>query len=166
MTLRARLVVDGGTTYGYGHLSRGSELRSAFKAAGFSVDYVNLSESPGENSLASPPCDLTLIDLPYDGDRWLADARSKDEAVIGLDYIGQGRPDIIIRMNSPPGNVSADRVLCGLDYAIIRRDIRTAPRSQGNYVLVSIGGADIREQGVVCAEKLRTFGLEPILVLG
>ncbi len=167
MPHRIRIIADGGPDYGYGHLSRSRELAFAFEDADFSVECVNLFTSPSEAGASGVQArDLTLIDLPYDGDRWLADARSRGEGVIGLDYLGQGRPEIVIRMNSPLGNVPAHRLLYGLDYAIIRREIRLAPRTPGNYVLVSIGGADINDQGALCAGKVNAWGLETILVRG
>jgi hypothetical protein len=140
----------------------------AFEDTGFFVEYLNLFSSLSEAhaSPAEQAVDLTLIDLPYDGDHWLTDARSRGESVIGLDYLGQGRPDLVIRMNSSLSNVPPYRLLFGLDYAIIRREIRLAPRGPGNYVLVSIGGADINDQCASCAGTVSTWGVETILVRG
>jgi spore coat polysaccharide biosynthesis predicted glycosyltransferase SpsG len=166
MSASIRIVADGSPTYGYGHLSRTHELAFSFEEAGFFVEYVNLRKSSNAGASGVQTRDLTLIDLPYDGDHWLADARSKGEGVIGIDYLGRGRPDILIRMNRPLGNVPAHRVFYGLDYAIIRREIRTAPRVLGNYVLVSIGGADVNDQGALCAGMLSNWGLKTILVRG
>jgi spore coat polysaccharide biosynthesis predicted glycosyltransferase SpsG len=168
--IRVRIIADGGANYGYGHLSRSRELTYVFEQAGFGVDYVDLFSSslaPAQYSAQrSANQDLTIIDLPYDGDAWLAEARSSGQCIIGLDYFGHGCPDIIIRMNPPLAPVPCHRLLYGLDYAIIRRDIRAAPRSNGNHVLVVIGGADINDRGETVAKTVSDWGFETILVRG
>lgn len=165
---RARLVVDGGPTYGYGHLSRSRELALAFEAAGFSIDYVDLMHAPRppDATAATAAGVVTIIDLPYDGDAWLHDARRNAHRVIGLDYLGRGGPDMLIRMNTPLGQVPCGRLCYGLEYAIIRHEIRAARPSDGDHVLVAIGGGDLRKVGMDIAQAISEQGLRTILVRG
>ncbi|MCC6779480.1 MAG: hypothetical protein IT537_23100 [Hyphomicrobiales bacterium] len=165
---RARLVVDGGPTYGYGHLSRSRAVALAFETAGFLVDYVDLLHAPRppDATPATAAGVVTIIDLPYDGDAWLYEARHNAHRVIGLDYLGRGCPDILIRMNTPLGQVPCRRLCYGLEYAIIRHEIRAAKAFDGDHVLVAIGGGDLRNVGMDIAQAISEQGLRTILVRG
>lgn len=166
------IVVDGGSGLGYGHISRMRTLSQTLLEEGFGVRWNPLSvvarealaDRADSNGSRSP--DLTLIDLPYEGTRWVEKARDTNRPVIALDYSGTARADIVIRTNAPAESVAARRVLYGLDYAIIRLEIREAARQTGDYVLVSIGGSDLGDRGPQAAARLKQSGLDVILVRG
>jgi len=161
-----QLIADGSATYGYGHISRSREVADAFSESGFEVEYINLLERPSAQLTDHGRSGLTVIDLPYPDDTWLNSARQRGNKVIGLDYLGQGSPDCLIRMNQPLTEIPCARLLFGLEYAIIRKSIRDATASRGDYVLVSIGGADVGNHGLATAATLSALGLKAILVRG
>ena len=68
--------------------------------------------------------DLVLLDLPYNGDQWVNDTRCKGKPVVALDYEGTVSPDLIISIFDRGEVPACARHLVGLDYAIIRPDIR------------------------------------------
>lgn len=161
-----QLIANGSATYGYGHISRSRELAAAFSESGFEVEYINLLEHSSAQLTDHGRLGLTVIDLPYPDDTWLNSARQRGNKVIGLDYLGQGSPDCLIRMNQPLTKIPCGRLLFGLEYAIIRKSIREAAASRGDYVLVSIGGADVGNHGLSTAATLSALGLKTILVRG
>jgi len=121
-----QLIADGSAAYGYGHISRSREVADAFSESGFEVEYINLLERPSAQLADHGRSGLTVIDLPYPNDTWLNSARQRGNKVIGLDYLGQGSPDCLIRMNQPLTEIPCGRLLFGLEYAIIRKSIRDA----------------------------------------
>ena len=161
-----QLIANGSATYGYGHISRSRELTDAFSESGFEVEYINLLERPSAQLTDHGRPGLTVIDLPYPDDTWLNSARQRGNKVIGLDYLGLGSPDCLIRMNQPLTEIPCGRLLFGLEYAIIRKSIREAAVSRGDYILVSIGGADVGNHGLATAATLSGLGLKTILIRG
>lgn len=165
MALDVLIVSDGSPVYGYGHISRSSELANAFAERGLSVEHVNLSDTL-QAAIDQKPARLTVLDLPYAADDRIHRARDTSSRIIALDYLGQGGPDVVIRMNAPLTTIPCGRLVHGLEFAIIRRSIRQAEPAAGDYVLVSIGGADVANLGYDLAAKLSDLGAKPLLIRG
>ncbi|MCF2524454.1 hypothetical protein [Bradyrhizobium sp. G127] len=161
-----QLIADGSATHGYGHISRSREVADAFSESGFEVEFINLLERPSATLIDHGKPGLVIIDLPYPDDTWLNLARRRGNKVIGLDYLGQGSPDCLVRMNQPLTPIPCGRLFFGLEYAIIRKSVRDATPSRGVYALVSIGGADVGNHGFTAATTLSTLGLKTVLVRG
>lgn len=166
------IVVDGGSGLGYGHISRMRTLSETLLEDGFDVRWNPLSVVAREalsdraDSGGGAEPDLTLVDLPYEGTKWVSQSREAGRPVIAFDYEGTAEADIAIRTNAPAQAVSAKRILHGLHYAIIRREIRDAPTQSGDHVLVSIGGSDLGDRGPQAAARLTEAGSKTILVRG
>ena len=165
-----KIVVDGGPGLGFGHLSRTATLAEALHAEGLGVQWEPLSALAAEHC-AKRDFDmgdiaLVLIDLPYAEDGPVIEAQSLNLPTLGLDYLGQAGPDVLIRMNAPLTPIPAGRTAFGLEYAIIRQDIRKLETEPGDYVLVQIGGSDHGDLGPKAAHKLTDQGERAILVRG
>ncbi|TGY87255.1 hypothetical protein E5163_16205 [Marinicauda algicola] len=166
------IVVDGGAGLGYGHISRMRTLSQTLVEDGFAVRWApqsDVARAALADRASSPRAgapDLTLVDLPYDGSEFVEAARKARRPAIALDYTGRAEADLALRTNAPAGPVAARRVLHGLDYAIIRLEIREAVAQGGEHVLVSIGGSDLGDRGPAAAARLAEAGQQVILVRG
>jgi spore coat polysaccharide biosynthesis predicted glycosyltransferase SpsG len=158
------IVTDGNATYGLGHLHRSRSLARYLQTRGHDVT-VSMAWQGDELAPRRPA--VTIVDLPYNGDQWTAAAVERGTRVIGLDYEGELAPDLVISIFDRGRSPSTARRLQGLDYAIIREDIRDrAPVSAGDGIVVMIGGADIRNRGLDIAHKLKDQGQQVTLVQG
>lgn len=166
------IVVDGGAGLGYGHISRMRTLSQTLLEDGFAVRWApqsNVAREALADRASSPDAgtpDLTLVDLPYDGTDFVEAARKAGRPAVAFDYTGSAEADLAIRTNAPPGPVAARRVLHGLEYAIIRLEIREATAQNGGHVLVSIGGSDLGDKGPSAASRLAEAGANVVLVRG
>lgn len=164
------IVVDGGPGLGFGHLSRTETLARALRAQGLGVTW-----SP-QSALARQFCEtrpsdkgeicLVLVDLPYANDDAVRAAKAKGLPTVGLDYLGEAGPDCLIRLNPPLTSIPAGRTLYGLEYAIIREDVRVLHAMPGDYVFIQIGGSDYGDLGPQAAQILHDQGERVILVRG
>ncbi len=166
-----RIICDGAGKHGFGNLRRSATLSAAFKQKGYDVRLEALSGEAQRllpASLAdSGEADLWLLDLPYDGDEWVANARRQRRPVAALDYEGKLAPDLIISIFNPGGAPSGAHHLVGLEYAIIRPEIsRLAPVPSGSGVIVVIGGGDQDGLGEKAALRLNALGAQVTLVDG
>lgn len=168
------IVCDGGRGYGYGHLRRSAALARELKSRGVAVRFQSLSS---EGSAVQPdvPCDrgassLVIVDLPYNGDPWVAAAKDLGIPVLTLDSVGTSIcPDLDIsiwdRQSAPAGTPQK----IGLDYAIIRHEIlhvHASAHGDGSGVLVIIGGQDVQVVGPLIAARLVRMGQNVTLVEG
>lgn len=166
------IVVDGGAGLGYGHISRMRTLSQTLLEDGFAVRFAPQSSVAREalsdraDSPRSGPPDLTLIDLPYDGSKWAGEAKAAGRPVAALDYTGSEEIDLSIRTNAPAERPAARREVHGLDYAIIRLEVRDVVPESAEHVLVSIGGSDLGDRGPQAAARLAEAGQSVILVRG
>jgi len=166
--MRVEIHVDGGPGLGFGHISRMRTLASDLGAAGDAIIW-----RPGSELAASAlppaapgPADIVLVDLPYDGSKVVAAARERGLPVAVLDHLGPGRADLVIRTNAPPQPAAATRLVYGLEYALIRPEVRAASSSSGGAALVAVGGSDHGERGPLAAARLAASGLPVVLARG
>jgi spore coat polysaccharide biosynthesis predicted glycosyltransferase SpsG len=166
-----RIICDGANKFGFGNLRRSSTLGAAFKSRGYQVSVDALSENARRVLPASPvdvgEPDVWLLDLPYNGDRWVNEARQKGKPVVALDYEGMVSPDLTISIfhrRVAPENV---RQLVGLEYVIIRSEIRTLrPAESGHGAIIIIGGGDQDGIGEDAAVKVNDLGIPVTLIEG
>ncbi len=112
-------------------------------------------------------CDLVLIDLPYADDAIVQTARQNARKTVGLDFVGQIAPDLMISIFKRESPYPECKHLVGLDYAIIREDVRgLAPAPKGSGVIVMIGGGDQQGIGEAAATTLCKAGCDVTLVEG
>lgn len=159
---RVALWFDGGGAYGFGNIRRSRELGETLAARGHNVAHVplsplaaSLSGSPGSQEAAA---DVVVVDAPRGAEAAVARAKAVGAKVIALDYEGSIAPDLIISLQEPSGAPRC-RVLWGLDFAIIRREIRDAAAQgpKSNEVIVMVGGGDVDGTALRVAEKLRAI---------
>jgi spore coat polysaccharide biosynthesis predicted glycosyltransferase SpsG len=169
------IICDGGGAFGFGNLRRSATLGAEFKRRGYGVCVKAVSErargllpeSPADQGEA----DLWLLDVPYNGDAWVAEGRRYSRPVAALDYEGNADPDLVIsifpRGTWQGGGASSGRHLVGLDYAIIAPAIATlSPAPPGHGVLVVIGGGDNQGLGERAALTLNERGCVVTLIEG
>ncbi|MCW9034171.1 MAG: hypothetical protein OQJ97_08110 [Rhodospirillales bacterium] len=153
------VITDGGASYGMGHVRRSATLAWTLKRKGYFARVRCISDID-ISALPKMPCDEgkadgMIIDLPYEGDRWLTEAIESGIKVLALDYRGIATPDAMIAIVDRGNTPDCPCRLFGLDYAIIRDDVRKlSPSDQGEGVVVSIGGGDLLGLGEEIAATL------------
>ena len=139
---------DGGGAFGFGNIRRSRELGDALALRGHEVILTPRSGRAGQLCVAtgdqgvSP--DLIVLDLPYNGDAAVEKARGSGAKVVALDFEGTLPPDLVISLQAVRPCPQSSRALCGVKYAIVRREIRLAGLSEGqtDEILVVVGGGD------------------------
>ena len=122
-----------------------------------------LPEAPHDDGDA----DIWLLDVPYNADDWVAQARARNRPVAALDFEGQSSPDLVVSIYSRDTAKAGGRHLVGLDYAIIRPEIaKLAPAHEGAGVVVIIGGGDQDGLGARVAGSLYGQGEAVTLIEG
>jgi spore coat polysaccharide biosynthesis predicted glycosyltransferase SpsG len=170
MTL-IRIICDGGLKMGFGNLKRSSVLAVELKKNGYSVRLDPLTEE-AHHLLPSLHADegeaaLWLLDLPYDGDKWISEARRDNIPVAALDYQGDVAPDLVISVFDRGTAPNCPRHLIGLEYSIIRQEISSlAPAKSGHGAIVIIGGGDADGLGERIALDLHGQGVDVTLIDG
>jgi spore coat polysaccharide biosynthesis predicted glycosyltransferase SpsG len=156
-----RIVCDGGGSYGFGNLRRSIALAESLRRSGYRVSVDAVSEGARQLLPAfqndDGPGDVWLLDLPYEGDKWVRKGQASKRPVAALDFIGTGAPDLNISIFDHGLAPAAAKHLVGLQYAIIRPDIiALAPAAEGEGVVVMIGGGDKDGLGERVAEMIQT----------
>jgi len=169
------IICDGGGTFGFGNLRRSATLGAELKRRGYGVCVKAVSERARSLLPESPAdqgeADLWLLDIPYNGDAWVAEGRRHNRPVVALDYEGNADPDLVISI-FPRGTWHSDgassrRHLVGLDYAIVEAAIvALSPAPPGQGVLVLIGGGDNQGLGECAALELNKRGCAVTLIEG
>ena len=139
---------DGGGPYGFGNVRRSTELGEALARRGHAVSFVPLSERaaslcPKHHSNVSQ-ADVIVLDVPYEGDAVVQQARAWQAKVVALDFDGTEAPDVVISLQAVRRVPAQSKILCGVEYAIIREEIHslgTQHETTGE-VLVIVGGGD------------------------
>ncbi|MES2736943.1 MAG: hypothetical protein V4672_11530 [Verrucomicrobiota bacterium] len=146
---RISMRFDGGGPYGFGNVRRSQELGEFLLRQGHSVSFNPLSERAAAllNRAADPQMvrpDVVLLDVPYAGDEVLAQARAEGAKVLALDYEGDVAPDLVVSLQSVRRLSMGCRAVSGVEYAIIREEIRSlgTQHSPGGNVLIIVGGGD------------------------
>jgi len=152
------ILCDGGSA-GFGHLSRCSSLGRALRERGHRVRVCAVSEQGRSLLPPSPqdpgPASLLVLDLPQNVDETLGEAESLGIPAVALDYAGPKRPALTISVLERARPPFQAKRLSGLDYAIVREDVRRLrPAPQGSGVLVVIGGGDVRNDGIEAVRGL------------
>lgn len=139
---------DGGGFFGFGNIRRSMELGETLKLRGHEVGFTPLSERasalcPAERT-PETKADLIILDVPYPGDALVKRARDLGARVAALDFDGTEPPDVVISLQSVRRVPAHCRSLCGVEYAIIRGEIRRMGNGNesGDGVLVVVGGGD------------------------
>jgi len=167
------IICDGGA-HGLGHISRSITCANQLRKHGYLVSVSILSQEgrklfPSDcSSLSSlDQADIVIIDLPYSGDEWVEAGKQNGSRVLGLDYVGELSPDLVISIHDRGTAPEITPACIGLEYAIIREDIvARSPAIGGFGVVVMVGGADIARLGEAAACKLTGFGQNVSLIEG
>jgi len=139
---------DGGGEFGYGNIRRSIELGRVLADRGHQVDLVPLS--PRASGLCPPtPAgggvpEIIVLDVPYCGDEAVSRARETGARVAALDFDGVEPPDLVVSLQPVRRVPEQSRFLCGVEYAIIRGEIRAlgTGHETGDGILVIVGGGD------------------------
>ncbi len=154
---------DGGGPYGFGNVRRSTELGEALERRGHAVSFVPLSERAAalcpvaKSSIAK--ADVVVMDVPYEGDTMVRQARALGAKILALDFDGSEAPDTVISLQAVRRVPAQSKALCGVEYAIIREEIlerrrarqstisHRTPRSVertyvSDEVLIIVGGGD------------------------
>ena len=139
---------DGGGPDGFGNVRRSTELGEALERRGHAVSFVPLSERAAalcqkQRSDVSQ-ADVVVLDVPYEGDAVLEQARALNARVVALDFDGTVAPDVVISLQAVRRVPAQSKAVCGVEYAIIREEIHSlgTQHETTNEVLVIVGGGD------------------------
>jgi spore coat polysaccharide biosynthesis predicted glycosyltransferase SpsG len=167
------ILCDGGAGHGLGHLRRSRALALGLKAQGFRVRLECLNPALAAQTAGAPTAagkpGIVVIDIPGDGEALRRRWKAAGAFVVGLDYLGPEPPDLLIALHPQPGMPLRGRHLIGLEFAIIREEIRAARDAApgaGRGALVMIGGGDLRRQGEAAARRLAERGEQVTLIEG
>jgi spore coat polysaccharide biosynthesis predicted glycosyltransferase SpsG len=168
------MICDGGGEYGFGNLCRSATLAECFRSHGHNVRIDPLSDrarnllsSPGWSHDENGDDDLWLLDLPYNGDAWVNQARVAGRPVAALDFSGTRSPDLVISVFDHGHAPDWRAHLVGLQFAIIRPDVAAlSPATGGEGVIVIIGGGDENGLGESVAVRVADFGDTVTLIDG
>ena len=161
---------DGGGQYGFGNVRRSLGLGCFLRNQNLEVDYVPLSsEAAALAKIEMNPrrkAGVIILDVPYLGDAWVREARRWSARILALDFEGNEAPDTVISLQPFRSFPASSKVECGVQFAIIRDEIRTSffSRTKGDEILVILGGGDQGEFTTQIVEKLT--GLPVCLVQG
>lgn len=163
------IIIDGGAGYGLGSVSRMRTLSQRLLEDGFAIRWQALSAMAREaisdrRSVEEGRPALTVLDLPYNGTRWAEDARRADRPVIAIGYQGRCEIDLSIHLDAPLEPGPARRVLHGLDYALIRPELRETVVETGAHVLVALGARDEANSDIDAAIRLKQAGAQPVVL--
>ena len=168
--IRIEIWLDGGGCYGFGNIRRSTELARALTKRGHRVRCVPLSQRAAD--LCPLPhgirngAEIVVLDVPYAGDIFVEQAHASGASVLALDYEGEVPPELVISLQSYRSVPSTSRVFCGVDYAIIREDVRRLAvlHERTGEILVIVGGGDQDRLSERIAEQL--LGLPLCVVQG
>lgn len=168
------ILCDGNSRLGYGHIRRSSTLAAQLEAEGFLVRLHGLSHDaqaflPPPRYLDREPV-VTVLDSLQDIREEVKRLKAAGRTVVTLDYFGNELPDVNICV-FPHSDVRAlEKIYVGFEYILIREEIRSlrdiTQESDGNDVLIVVGGGDQKGQGVEASRLLGDQGCRPLLVQG
>ena len=162
-----KILTDGNSKIGYGHLSRSKALYSFMKNK-FPTSFEIISESSSKSSNIFKS-KITIVDLPLGYDLEVLREKRISEILVCLDYFGDVNVDyniVVFPHTKPVADIST---FIGLDYIILRKDILTLKKNQNpkeNYFLVTIGGADINNHSISIAKRIYEQGFNVKVCLG
>jgi len=162
---RVGIWFDGGGRFGFGNISRSSEMVRELAARGHVVSFVPLSEKAKSLSSRQPedrgPADVVLLDVPYAGGEEVIRAHEFGAKVVALDYEGDEAPEVVISLQDVRSMPMGTRRHVGIEFAIIRSELRGAKVSgaKGGEVLVILGGGDSEGLSIEIARRLPTGSL-------
>ena len=168
---------DGGGSNGYGHIRRSLTLSYRLKQDGFDVSIIGLSAESRkllpETIFQNDVPQAVVLDCPEGaGIDVMKRANQKSLLTVGLDWFSNETLPLINISIFPHYPIqSLHKSFVGFEYILIRPEIQYAKNKnltnqEGGYVFVSIGGADVLNQGGVIANKLTAFGYSAMLIHG
>ena len=165
------IICDGGQKYGVGHIRRSTTLAHELKENGYKVKLTILSNIYFDNhlvfDLSEHRPDICIIDLPYDIKKLNKNIGNLANIIIALDYFGDFQPDLVISIYEHKYPIPSGSRVCGLKYAIIRKEIsELVPACSGTGVVVMIGGSDINHYGEKIAYLVSELGINVKLIQG
>jgi spore coat polysaccharide biosynthesis predicted glycosyltransferase SpsG len=109
-----------------------------------------------------------IFDAPGGLDIPIAQAQSRGQCAVCLDWFGATVPDVNIVIYPHEEVRALRRSYVGLDYVLVRDEIASLPRGTGagQGVLVVLGGGDVRGAGHDVAGRISQWGLDVTLVQG
>lgn len=165
------LVCDGNKNIGYGHVRRTLTLAETLRQYGMEVRVTALSEE----SVSLVPQHLrdgidapvVVFDVPHNIECHIDGAQAAGRCVVALDWFGAIEPDVAIVVYPHQPVRARLKSYIGLEYQMIPEEITTQLRcTEGEGVVVILGGGDLLGQGHVAASRLSALGLRVTLVQG
>ncbi|HEY1084370.1 MAG TPA: hypothetical protein VGE29_19035 [Prosthecobacter sp.] len=159
---RISMWFDGGGPFGFGNVKRSQELGAFLASVGHEVGFHPLSER-AEALMTIPVSrksvpEVIVLDVPYAGDEVLQEARRSGAKVLALDYEGRLAPDLVVSLQSVRQLPEGCRAVSGVEYSIIREEIRSlgTQHTKSDDVLIIVGGGDVDGLSVRIAQALAT----------
>lgn len=176
MSKQVKIITVGAKRVGLGHFKRMISLSRFFLEQGFGVELELLPGSEiGQDLICDFPSkkiksDLDLIVCDFHDDLFLSeDFQIKEKVpVVHLDYFGEKLiPDLnIILFDHGKKNIPGKKILKGIKYFMLRAEVANhAPPQELDYILVTLGGADILGQTESCLEQLTKLFKIPIIAV-
>jgi len=156
------IITDGNLKFGLGHILRSKTLAKFLIKDGHKVDLIVLSEI---NIKALYISNDVIIDIPYDGD-FLLQKISYKSKVIGLDYVGQSKLDLVINVFDFLRYKGSNQI-SGLEYSIIREDITSLINQNflcNKSVLIMLGSYDINNFALNIIQLMDDKNIETVVI--
>ena len=166
------ILFDASPSIGMGHYKRCIALGEILVKRGFKVSVKGVGDAANRlianDVIYNGNSKVVLYDSTTNIDELLEFDKKTNRTTIALDYFGDNCPDIAIGVNPQKivkSNVSS---YAGLNYHIIREEFHAIKKRKdtNNYILVVIGGADVRGQSAYIAKLALKTGVPVKLVLG
>lgn len=153
--------------FGYGRYNRSKFLYSYLKKKKFQV---KLNHNINLNNITIKKNSIYFFDLPFKADTILEKLFKINKHIFLLDYYGKFKlaKNFLIYDHQ---KVSSNKKYIGLKYSIINPNIKKIKNNSdiktiNNKILISIGGADIKNQTYQIAFILSKLGYDLTIVLG
>ncbi len=144
---------DGGSQYGFGHISRSTALCEYFRLSKLSSTLFILSNLLDRSLPKSiRQSDMVVVDLPYDRNDLIRDCKQAGAFIVGLDYGSLECVDLNIDVFAQNQNRKSKckKYMEGLQYIILRNEILSSQKKRRDFnakqVTITIGGSDIRNR--------------------
>lgn len=165
---------DGSSQVGFGHIRRSLSLLEYLREDGIDCFIRSISEEgqqylPRQIFFQEAHIGLVVFDVPYTLNEQVVEQQIKGRKVICLDCPSIQAPDLSLFIFKHPHQQLIGSYSIGYQYVIIRDEfmlLKAAPFLEDKTVLVSIGGADVKEESQEVSSILLAMGFHVTLVLG
>lgn len=176
MNMNLKIITAANKNIGFGHLRRMKTLAHSLLKHGYNLD-VELIESEGINvkdffnfsETKNEKPDCVIFDHHHGLDQFIKDYKNKNIKTIALDYFSNNEnADLTINIFEHYKPIPSGFRKTGFEYVMLREDLipHKNKTKDLDYVLIIIGGADIKGESLEIAQSVSKMGYKVKLVYG